>query len=740
MNNSIQPDAAAAPPPPSTALLDAWIEALARVCRDYGLAPSLQRARLEARWQGAASQDEAIASLARGMGLRLKLLPGRGRIIDSQRLPLIIELADGQVGIISSLGADGIAEVTFSGEGSLPVLTPAGELADMIARAAVARPARRVRDARVDDYIRPYEAHWLRRLVIRDWRPYAYVLVASLVANTLGLTGIVFSGQVYDRVIPAESMSTLFVLFSGVVLALLFDFIMRRVRHEIIDLLGKDADRRLSDVVFGHALHVRNQARPRSTGSFIAQLRDLEHVRELMTSTTISALADLPFFFMFLAVMCFIGGKLALVPLAGLALMLTPGLLLQGRLRKLAQTSMREASLRNAMLVEAVQGIEDIKSLQAEPRFLRLWNHYNAVTAGAQLKLRALTNGMSSWVHTVQMLVYAGVVVVGAPMVIAGDITTGGLVAASLLGSRMISPMAHLSQVLARLQQARVATGSLEAIMRLPVDHAPEEARVHLPAIAGAYDMRDAAFRHGDATTPIALTVSTLSIAAGERIAVLGKNGAGKSTLLKALAGQLDAAAGEVMLDGIALPHIDPADVRRDICYVGQDARLFHGSLRENLMMGAPDASDGELVRVLALTGALAFVRRLPKGLDHPVGEGGAGFSQGQRQLLLLSRNLLRNPQIIILDEPTASLDETTERAFIAQFGAWSQGRTVIIATHRMRALDLVGRIIVVDNGRIALDDGKEAALRRLTGVKPVAPTSAAAGRPPAVTETGATA
>jgi len=737
MTTAIQPDAATAPPPP-TALLDAWIGALARICRDYGLEPSLQRARLEARWHGAASVDEAIASLARGMGLRLKALPDHARAIDSHRLPLIIELVDGRVGVVGSLGADGVAEVTFAGEDTLPALAPVADLAPLISRAVVARPARRVRDARVDDYIRPYEAHWLRRLVIRDWRPYGYVLIASLVANTLGLTGIVFSGQVYDRVIPAESMSTLFVLFSGVVLALLFDFIMRRVRHEILDLLGKDADRRLSDVVFGHALHVRNQARPRSTGSFIAQLRDLEHVRELMTSTTVSAIADLPFFFMFLGVMCFIGGKLALVPLIGLALMLTPGLLLQGRLRKLAQTSMREASLRNAMLVEAVQGIEDIKSLQAETRFLRLWNHYNAVTADAQLKLRALTNGMSSWVHTVQMLVYAGVVVVGAPMVIAGEITTGGLVAASLLGSRMISPMAHLSQVLARLQQARVAAGSLEAIMQLPVDHAPEEARVHLPAIAGAYGMREAAFRHGDGATPIALTVGKLSIAAGDRIAVLGRNGAGKSTLLKALAGQLDASAGEVTLDGVALSHIDPADVRRDVTYIGQDARLFHGSLRENLMMGAPDASDAELVRVLALTGALEFVRRLPKGLDHPVGESGAGFSQGQRQLLLLSRNLLRNPQVVILDEPTASLDETTERAFIAQFGAWSEGRTVIVATHRMRALDLVNRIIVVDNGRIVLDDGKEAALRRLTGVKPVAPTSPAAPRQPAMAKAGA--
>lgn len=710
------------PPPETWARIDDWIEALSRACRTYGLEPSLQRARLAARWNDTPDPTAAIAAMARGMGLRLHWIDASALGPAGRSPPLVVELADGRVGVVTAVSADGWAEVRYSGVDGQIQHEPLQHLAEQAARMAVARPARRIRDARVDAYIQPYEAHWLRRLVIRDWRPYAYVLVASLVANLLGLAGIIFAGQVYDRVVPAESFSTLYVLFSGVILALAFDFIMRRTRHEVLDILGKSADLRLSDVVLGHALHVRSQSRPRSTGSFISQLRDLDHVREILTSTTVAALADLPFFFLFLGVMWFLAGELALVPLAGLMLMLLPGVLLQGRLRKYANASMREAAMRNAMLVEAVQGMDDIKGLQAEQRFMGLWNHYNAVTAEAQLKLRGLTNGLSSWANTVQMLVFAGVIVIGAPMAIAGDITTGGLVAASLLGSRMIAPMAQLTQVLGRLQQARIAARSVDAIMALPVDHAPHESRVHLSAITGDYALREAVFRHGDDTTPVALSVATLDIRAGERIAVLGRNGAGKSTLLRSLAGLMEPSAGEILLDGVALAHIDPADLRRDIGLVSQDARLFHGTLRDNLLMGAPDASDEDLLRCLAMTGAQGFVRRFPKGLDQMAGEGGSGFSQGQRQLLLLSRQLLRQPQIVLLDEPTASLDEAAERAFVTNFGAWSAGKTVIIATHRMRALDLVDRVIVVDNGRITLDAPRDEALQKLGMASRIAP------------------
>src|SRR5690606_35229806 len=266
-----------------------------------------------------------------------------------------------------------------------------------------------------------------------------------------------------------------------------------------------------------------------------------------------------------------------LVPIVALMLLVLPGILSQKKLRALANEAMRESSLRNAMLAEAVQGIEDIKTIQAEERFQQQWNHFNAVTGESQLKLRALTNGLGVWSHTVQTGVYATTVLIGAPLVIAGDMTTGALVAASILGSRMMAPMSQLSHVLSRFQQAKVAVKSLNSIMQMPVDHPERESRIHCPKISGQYRLRSAVFRYGDETSPVALTVRDLQIAPGEKIALLGKNGAGKSTLLQALSGLLEPASGEILLDDMALQHIDPADVRSDVGLLTQNARLFHG-------------------------------------------------------------------------------------------------------------------------------------------------------------------
>lgn len=706
-----------------------WLEILRFVAQHYRLSASVQSARLAADANAGGDEDASIRTIAGKMGLRVKHLePGR-HAISNWHLPAILKLKGQKLALVRAISKDGEASVSLSGEQGLERPCRLDELLAETQSIVLARPARTVADARVDDYIKSQPDGWLRRIVFRDPGAFAHVMVASLIANTLGLTGIIFSMQVYDRVVPAQSFSTLYVLFSGVVLALSFDFLMRRARTGIIDLLGKSADLRISDMVFGHALRIRSRARPGSTGSFVAQLRDLEHVRDVLTSTAVAALADLPFFLFFIAVLWWIGGELALVPLCALVAVVLPGILLQRRLRTHANESMRESSLRNAMLVEAVQGIEDIKCLQAEDRFQHQWNHYNAVTGEAQIKLRALSNGLSTWTQVVQTGVYALTVFVGAPMVIAGDITTGTLVGASILGSRMMGPMGQLSQIAGRLQQARIAKNGLDRLIRMPVDHPDSESRIHCPRIEGDFRLKDAVFSYGDTAAPVALMVRDLKIKPGERIAVLGRNGAGKSTLLLALSGLLDASAGQVLLDDLSLPQIDPADLRRDIGLLTQNSRLFFGTLRDNLLMGAANASDAEIQQALAMTGADDFVRRLPKGLEHVVQEGGAGLSGGQKQSILLARLLIRQPRTILLDEPTASMDETTERHFIARFSEWSKGRTVVIATHRMRVLELADRLLVVENGSVVLDDTKERALQTLLGMSTVEQPNIA-GRP----------
>ena len=711
---------AAIAPAASTAV-DGWLELLARVARHYRLPVSEQRARLAAQWDLGGDENARILALARATGLTVRFSTPQEVKLSGWRLPMIVRLADGEIALIDGIDGDEQARLVLPGDRGGQTRLSLAELRAAATGFVVPRPSRSSPDARVDTYIRPFEDHWLRQILMRDAPAYGHVMVASVVTNLLGLAGVLFSMQVYDRVVPAASIPTLTILFVGVLVSIAFDFALRRLRTNIVDVLGKRADLRISDRVFGHALRVRNQSRPASTGTFIAQLRDLDQVRDMLTSTTIATVADLPFFLMFLGLLWYIGGMLALVPVVALVLLLLPGLLAQRRLRMLATESMRESSLRNAMLVEAVQGIEDIKALQAEERFHQQWNHYNAVAGEAQLRLRGLTNGLSVWTQSVQNGVYAAIIFVGAPLVISGSITTGVLVATSILGSRMMAPMAQVTQLLGRWQHAKVAMGSLNQIMALPVDSADADHRIPLPAVTGAFTLRSAVFTYADPNAPPALTVAGLEIAAGERIALLGRNGAGKSTLLQGLSGMLQPVSGEVLLDGLALHQIDPADVRRDVGLLTQSSRLFHGTLRENLTLGAPSASDAEIMAVLAMVGADAMLRRMRDGLGHVVQEGGRGLSGGQVQALLLARLLLRQPMVALLDEPTAAMDEATERHFIQRLGEWGRDRTLVVATHRMRMLDIVERIVIIDQGGVVLDGPRDQILATMRGTRSAA-------------------
>lgn len=701
---------------------DRWSEAFQYVARHYGVPISPGGVRQLAQALKAIETDDCLGRLASKLELQIKRAAPAPGLLTSWRLPAIVRLSDGSVGVVTGLSARKDASVVLSGEGGVATILPLDALLGQTDFIVLARPQRATVDERVDSYIAPYREHWFRAIAFRDIGAYGHVILASLVANLLALAGVMFSMQVYDRVVPAKSFNTLYVLFVGVVLALVFDFIMRRLRTRIIDIVGKRTDMRISDLVFGHALRVKNQERPTSTGTFIAQLRDLEQVRELLTSTTVAAVADLPFFILFLIIFWLVGGPLVLIPVAALLLLVLPGIVVQRSLRAAASEAMREASLRNAMLVEAVQGIEDIKTLQAEDHFQQRWNHYNAVSADGQLRLRAITNGLAAWSHTVQTGTFAVVVFIGAPIVMEGDMTTGSLVACSILGSRMMAPMAQLTQILGRFQQAKVGLKSIDAILRMPSDHPDDETRVSVPTLRGAYKIRGAAFHYGEGAGRPALAVGELSIAAGEKIAVLGKNGAGKSTLLLAMAGMVEPVAGELLIDDLALSQVDPADLRRNVGLLTQDSRLFHGTIRENVTLGALHAPEPLLLEALSMTGADDFVRKLPRGLDHPILEGGRGLSGGQKQALLLARLLVRDPAVVLLDEPTAAMDEATERQFITRFKSWGKDRTIVVATHRMRVLELVERIVVVENGQIVLDGSKEEVLNTLRGVKKIVP------------------
>ncbi|MTH48527.1 type I secretion system permease/ATPase [Intestinirhabdus alba] len=697
--------------PISSHALANWARAMSHIATHYRIACSPGTLQASAPWFKDKSMGQALPQLARQAGLSFETLTPEAQSLNQWRLPVVVQLREGELVLVERFDGDELLDVSFVNGGLQRNRIALNQLLPDVRFIIALRPLSAVKDSRVDAYISRFQPDWLKSLVLKDLRPYGPVMLAALLVNVLSLSGIVFSMQVYDRVIPAQSWPSLYVLAAGVLIAMLFGFLLRLARGHVMDLLGKRADMRVSDRVFGHALRLRNSAIPRSTGSFISQLRELEQIREMVTSSTMSTIVDLPFFLLFIVVLAIIAPQLAWIAPVAALLMILPGLLLQKKLAELANQSAHEATLRNAVLVESVQGLEDIKLMQAENRFLQQWNSYIRITAESGLRTRELSQGLINWGMTVQGLVYAAMVMFGAPLVIEGTLTTGSVVAASMLGSRMIAPMGNLCGVLARWQQVKAAKKGLDGIMELPTETRRDETLVHQEIFYGHYLFENARFRYYAEDQRVPLRINRLEIAAGERIAVLGRNGAGKSTLLQALAGGVELAEGDARLDSLSLPHIDMADLRRNVGLLSQNARLFFGTLRENLTLGAPHASDEEIFAVLEICGADGFVKRLPKGLDHPIMEGGNGLSGGQRQSILLARMLLRNPNIVLLDEPTASFDEHAEREFIQRLGQWLGNRTLVVATHRVPVLELVERVIVLKEGQLVMDAPKAQAL-----------------------------
>ncbi|MFD1802353.1 type I secretion system permease/ATPase [Mixta tenebrionis] len=697
-----------------------WIAAMLRVAARFGKPADGKTLRQQMRWFENLTPEQQLERLAGLLGLHLTMTP-RDKLRWRQEVtPVILLLENGSVAVVEAIDADGRARYWLSEGGDV---VRESDLTELLAQSqpqvAVPGVTARGRDARIDEFVQPWEQHWFWKNFRGMGRRIAEISLASIVSNVLALAGILFSMQIYDRVIPAQSESTLWVLFVGVLIAAAIEYLIRLMRTQVSDLMGKRIDLKVSSMLFARAMNIRNEARPKSTGSFISQLREIDQVRELLTSTTVGAAADLPFIILFLFIMGFIGGPLVIIPLLAIPLIVIPGLLVQIPMARLAKEGLREGALRNAVLVETIEGVEDIKALQAEPYFQRQWEQTHEVSAAIGMKQRLWGARLTGWASSVQQLTYAGMLVFGTYLVLAGDITTGTLVASSLLSSRTIAPLMQLTMIFSRWQHAKSAMNGLDELLKKPLDQPEADEMAHCPTLTGHYDLRNVQYTYDEENVKNVLSIGQLQIKPGERVALLGKVGAGKSTLLKLLAGQAKATQGKVIVDGVDINRIDPVDLRRQLGWLSQDSRLFFGTLRQNLMLGNPHASEQEMLQALRVSGALGLVQQDAASLDRIVNEGGRGLSGGQRQMVLLSRMILRQPQVVLLDEPTASMDEQLEEHVIRQMSGWLSGRTLVLVTHRPALLKLVDRIVVMDNGRIVADGPRDEILRAAGAVKP---------------------
>ena len=681
---------------------DPLVLGLIELCRAYGITASAERLTDGLpREAGAALSSGYIALALRRVNMSCRISTDPLAKLPDYSLPALLFLKDGNT-VVLEARSNGQASLILPATGGGRAVWSLDELAQRHdGRILVSKPIDIVSDRLESDG--KEKRHWIIGPVLDNWAVYRDVIIASLVVNVLSVGTALFSMQVYDRVVPNQAFDTLWILASGVGIAILLEVILRIMRASLIDISGRDLDLRLSARLFERVANLRLAHQPKSTGVFANQVRDFATVREFFTSGTVTALCDIPFALIFICVVGYLGGlPLAMVCLVAAVLTIAPGLLLQRKLARASRESTREAAALNGLLLETVSNLETVKAARAEGRLQRSYGQLTATMATTSVKVRNLTNVMSQTVASVQKFAYAAVIIVGVYLINAGSLTVGGLIACSLLASRTLQPMGQVAGLLARWQQVRAAMEGLDHIIKLPIERPENRSYIRAPSLVGAYRLEDVVYRHDPEAAPVVM-IPSLAIAKGESVSLLGGNGAGKSTLLRLLAGLTDPQDGAVLIDNLALSQIDPIDRRRQIGYLPQSVALFQGTLRENLLLDHALHSDDELLAALDAVGLGSYVRRHSRGLDLQI-YSNANVSGGQRQAIGLARVILQDPKVVLLDEPTSAFDHVTEAKVIGFLRDWLKGRTAIISTHKREVLGLTQRALVLKDGRVVRD------------------------------------
>ena len=632
-----------------------------------------------------------------------------------QQLPAIVELTEERAIVLLEMkGGDALIYAPGTAE---PMWVPVGDLDPVFTGQAIAVEADPTSERAGE---RPWDkarrTHWFWSEVWKVRREFWPVLLAALIVNLLALAVPLFTMNVYDRVIPNKAVPTLWVLAIGVILALGFDFTLRLARSQLVDEIGRRLDAKYSQKLFEKVMNLPMAERQGSTGAFAKRVSEYEGVRDFFASTSVVLLVDIGFMAVFLILIAVLAGPLVLVPIVGIAVMLTVGIALQRRMASTALDAQADSSLQHSVLVESISGIETLKSARAEGQMLGRWRRYASMSAATQEKMRRLTSVAVNLASISQQAISVGLVVGGFYLFNNGDITMGAIIAIVMLAGRAMSPIGQFAFLITRARQSMTTLDSLQRMMEAP-DERQVAARSMVPEIrAGHVELKSASFRYPGASLD-SLSDINLSVKPGERIAIIGRVASGKSTLGRLLCGLYAPTGGEMLVDGLDSRQYHPHQLRDSFRFVGQDAELFSGSVRDNLVLGAARADDQQLVDAVVRSGADIFLSRDAAGFDRPVGERGSLLSGGQRSLLVLARALVSPSKLLFLDEPTGAMDTQTELYFIEKLkSALAKDQTLIVSTHRHNMLSICERLIVIDAGKIIADGPRDEVMGRMAG------------------------
>lgn len=568
-------------------------------------------------------------------------------------------------------------------------------------------------DKRTSETISTHNKHWFWGTVWRSKGIYRDVLLASFFINLFIIATPLYIRSVMDKVIPNNAMETLWVLSIGVGIVFVFEFILKNMRGRFIDIAGRKADIILSSLIFEKMLSIRMESRPESVGVFADKIKSFGSLRNFMTSTILAVFIDVPFFVLFLFIIYLFGGNMVYIPIFAVLIIISYSLMIRFSIRTLIEKSFKTSLHKNATLIEGLSSVETIKTMGAEGQIQRKWEDSVGVMADQELKMRALSQTVSNFSGMVTRFSIIAVMIFGVSLVASHDLSAGSLMLCFMLTRRAISPMLQVANLIATYQQTKVVLDALNQIMALPVERTDNQKFIHRSCLDGKIEFSNVEFSYPGQQIK-ALQKINLTINPGDKIAFIGRIGSGKTTMEKLILGLYQPTAGQLRVDGVELSQIDPADLRRNIGYVAQDITLFHGTVRDNICYKAPYVSDNEILRVAKIAGVTDFTNRHPLGFDMPVKERGEGLSGGQRQSIVIARALLLKPPILIMDEPSNSMDNNTEAELKANLIEEIGSRTLILITHRASLLTLVNRLVVLDNGEIIADGQKEQVLEAL--------------------------